>query len=183
MFFHARSQSGERGRNSIVASVFAAFCRMMFVANASRSRGIYDDFPEVLRARDNIAGEIGEYFAIKALNNSEKNTVLRLSSGLKDIDAIQTGNGTTYAIKTIGKIPQTTSNIWAKERAKAVDYFVIALLRHESLSPNCVLKISSRKAALFLKRDNYQSAWKLQINERFVRLAKLLQGNIPFNGE
>jgi hypothetical protein len=33
---------------------------------------IYDDFPEILRARDNIAGEIGEYFAIKALNNSEK---------------------------------------------------------------------------------------------------------------
>jgi len=144
---------------------------------------IYDDFPEVLRARDNIAGEIGEYFAIKALNKSEKNTVIRLSSGLKDIDAIQTGNGTTYAIKTIGKIPQTTSNIWAKEPVRAVDYFVIALLSHQSLIPNCVLKISSRKAAQFLKRDNYQGAWKLQINERFVRLAKLLQGNIRLNGE
>ena len=144
---------------------------------------IYDDFPEVLRARDNIAGEIGEYFAIKALNNSEKNTVIRLSSGLKDIDAIQTGNGTTYAIKTIGKIPQTTSNIWAKEPEKAVDYFVIALLSHESLIPKCVLKLSSRKAAQFLKRDNYQGAWKLQISERFVRLAKLLQGTISLNGD
>jgi sugar/nucleoside kinase (ribokinase family) len=45
--------------------------------------------------------------------------------------------------------------IWAKEPAKAVDYFVIALLSHESLIPNCVLKISSRNAAQFLKRDNY----------------------------
>ena len=61
---------------------------------AKARHGIYDDFPEVLRAKDNIAGEIGEYFGIKALNNFEKNTVIRLSSGLKDIDAIQTGNGT-----------------------------------------------------------------------------------------
>lgn len=140
---------------------------------------IYDDFPEVLRARDNIAGEIGEYFAIKALNKSEKNTVIRLSSGLKDIDAIQTKNGITYAIKTIGKIPQTTSNIWAKEPEKAVDYFVIVLLSHEALTPTCVLKISSRNARTFLRRDNYQGAWKIQISESFVRLAKLLQGNIP----
>jgi hypothetical protein len=150
---------------------------------ARARRVIYDEFPEVLRARDNIAGEIGEYFAIKALNNSEKNTVIRLSSGLKDIDAIQTGNGTTYAIKTIGKLPQTTSNIWAREPEKVVDYFVIALLSHEALIPTCVLKLSSRNARRFLKRDNYQGAWKLQINERFVRLAKLLQGNIPRSRE
>lgn len=140
---------------------------------------IYDDFPDVLRARDNIAGEIGEYFAIKALNESEKNTVIRLSSGLKDIDAIQTGNGTTYAIKTIGKIPQTTSNIWAKDPAVAVNYFVVVLMSHEYLTPVCVLKISARKAAKFLKRDNYQGAWKLQINELLVRRAKVLHGRVP----
>jgi len=91
-------------------------------------RTLYQNFPDVLRARDNIAGEIGEYFAIKALNRSERNSVIRLGSGLKDIDAIQTRNGTTYAIKTIGKIPQTTSNIWAKKPAEAVDYFVIVFV-------------------------------------------------------
>ncbi len=136
---------------------------------------IYDDFPDVLRARDNIAGEIGEYFGIKALNEHEKNTVIRLSSGLKDIDAIQTGNGTTYAIKTIGKIPQTTSNIWANEPAKAVDYFVIVLLNHEDLTPSRIVKISSRKATQFLKRDNYQGAWKLQVNELFLKRSRLLK--------
>lgn len=118
--------------------------------------GFYQDFPDVLRTRDNIAGEIGEYFAIKALNQAEKNSVIRLSSGLKDIDAIQTRSGTTYAIKTIGKIPQTTSNIWAKKPAESVDYFVIVLLSHEYLAPTCVLKISSRKAVQFLKMDRYQ---------------------------
>lgn len=140
---------------------------------------IYQDFPEVLRSRDNIAGEIGEYFAIKALNQSERNTVIRLSSGLKDIDAIQTGNGTTYAIKTIGKIPQSTSNIWAKKPAESVDYFVIVLLSHEDLIPTCVLKISSHKAVQFLKMDNYQGAWKLQINEHFLKRARLLLGKLP----
>jgi hypothetical protein len=107
---------------------------------------IYKTFPEVFRSRDNIAGEIGEYFAIKALNKTESNRVIRLWSGLKDIDAIQTGNGTTYAIKTIGKIPQTTSNIWAKVPAEVVDYFVIVLLSHEALTPSCIFKISSPKA-------------------------------------
>jgi hypothetical protein len=140
---------------------------------------LYRDFPEILRTRDNIAGEIGEYFAIKALNQSEKNSVIRLSSGLKDIDAIQTRNGRTYAIKTIGKIPQTTSNIWAKKPAESVDYFVIVLLSHEELIPTCVLKISSRKAVQFLKMDNYQGAWKLQINEPFLKRAKLLHGKLP----
>ena len=140
---------------------------------------LYRDFPGVLRARDNIAGEIGEYFAIKALNKSEKRSVIRLSSGLKDIDAIQTGIGTTYAIKTVGKIPQTTSNIWAKDPASAVDYFVIVLLNHESLRPDFVVKISSRSAIHFLKKDNYQGAWKLQINERFLVRARLLQGTLP----
>jgi hypothetical protein len=30
---------------------------------------------------------------------------------------------------------------------------------------------------------HYSGAWKIQINERFVRLAKLLQGNIPRSRE
>jgi hypothetical protein len=140
---------------------------------------IYQAFPDVLRTRDNIAGEIGEYFAIKALNQSERNSVIRLASGVKDIDAIQTRNGTTYAIKTIAKIPQTTSNIWAKIPAESVDYFVIVLLSHEDLTPTCVLKISSRKAAQFLKMDRYQGAWKLQVNELLLERAKLLHGRLP----
>jgi len=102
--------------------------------------------------------------------------VIRLSSGLKDIDAIQTRNGITYAIKTIGKIPQTTSNIWAKKPAESVDYFVIVLLSHENLMPDCVFKLNSRRALEFLKKDNYQGAWKLQVDERFFKRAKLLQG-------
>jgi hypothetical protein len=112
---------------------------------------------------------------------SEKNSVIRLSSGLKDIDAIQTRNGTTYAIKTIGKIPQTTSNIWAKKPAESVDYFAIVLLSHEDLIPTCVLKMSSRKAVQFLKMDSYQGAWKLQVNERFLKRAKLLYGKLPIS--
>jgi hypothetical protein len=146
----------------------------------SRARhAIYQDFPEVLRVRDNITGEIGEYFAIKALNRSEKNSVIRLASGLKDIDAIQTKNGKTYAIKTIGKIPQTTSNIWAKVPAEAVDYFVVVLMGHEDLKPICVVKIGSRAASKFLKRDTYQGAWKLQVNEALLVRAKLLLGKRP----
>jgi hypothetical protein len=154
-----------------------------FERNLSRfskiRHALYRDFPDVLRARDNISGEIGEYFAIKALNQSERNGVIRLSSGLKDIDAIQIRNGATYAIKTIGKIPQTTSNIWAKDPAGTVDYFVITVLDHEDLKPICVLKISSRKAANFLKRDMYQNTWKLQVNKLFLAQAKVLLGNTP----
>jgi hypothetical protein len=53
----------------------------------------------------------------------------------------------------------------------------------KNLERRCVLKISSRKAVQFLKRNNYQGARKLQINERLARLTKLSQGNIPLNGE
>jgi hypothetical protein len=149
---------------------------------AKARHGIYRDFRDVLRNNDNIAGEIGEYFAVKALNQSEKNSVIRLSSGLKDLDAIQTGNGITYAIKTIGQIPQKTSNIWAKRPTESVDYFVIVVLSHERLIPSCILKIRARKAVPFLTKDTYQGAWKLKINEQFVKRAQLLHGELPVRG-
>lgn len=146
---------------------------------AQARHAIYQDFHDVLRNKDNIAGEIGEYFAVKALNQSENNSVIRLSSGVEDIDAIQTGNGLTYAIKTIGKIPQRTSNMWAKKPAESVDNFVIVLLSHERLTPICILKISARLAAPSLTRDTHQRSWKLQINEQFLKRAQILQGKLP----
>ena len=40
--------------------------------------------------------------------------------------------------------------------------------------------MSSHQAAQFLKMDRYQGAWKLQINERFLKRAKLLDGELPW---
>lgn len=140
---------------------------------------MYRDFPEVLRVRDNIVGEIGEYFAVKALNDSEPNQVIRLTSGIKNIDAIQIKNGNTYAVKTIGKIPQTTSNIWASKPEEAVDYFVVVLIDHDNLWPTCVLKMSAKKAARHFKSDNYQGSRKLSVTMDFVREAQVIMGRRP----
>lgn len=140
---------------------------------------MYQNFPEVLRARDNVVGEIGEYFAVKALNSSEKNQVIRLSSGVKNVDAVQIKNGRTYAIKTVGKIPQTTSNIWAANPEKTVDDFVIVLINHDSLQPICVIRMSAKKATRFLKDDKYQGSKKLAVTMNFVNEADVLMGRRP----
>jgi hypothetical protein len=138
-----------------------------FERNLSRfskiRHALYRDFPDVLRARDNISGEIGEYFAIKALNQSERNSVIRLSSGLKDIDAIQIRNGATYAIKTIGKIPQTTSNIWAKDPAGTVDYFVITCARPRGLEAHLCSKDKFTQRSELLKATRDQGNGHCQL--------------------
>ncbi|MBD2836261.1 hypothetical protein ID144_04305 [Pseudomonas sp. JM0905a] len=140
---------------------------------------MYQDFPEVLRVRDNVVGEIGEYFAVKALNNKEANPVIRLSSGLKNIDAVQIKNGRTYAVKTVGKIPQTTSNIWSAKPEEAVDDFVIVLIDHDTLQPTCVMRMSAKKAARHLKKDTYQGSKKLAVTIDFVNEAEMLMGKRP----
>lgn len=140
---------------------------------------MYQKFPEVLRVRDNVIGEIGEYFAVKALNSKEKNPVIRLSSGLKNIDAVQIKNGRTYAIKTIGKFPHTTSNIWAKKPEEVVDDFVIVLMNRDSLQPICVMRMSARKATRHLKDDKYQGSKKLAVTMDFANEADVLMGRRP----
>jgi hypothetical protein len=91
--------------------------------------------------------DCGDLFYPKKLLYAGKWSVVK--SEYKLLDGRKVHLFTLKAHAVIGKIPQTTSNIWAKEPAKAVDYFVVALLSHESLIPNCVLKISSRNAAQF----------------------------------
>lgn len=139
---------------------------------------MYRDFPEVLRVRDNVIGEIGEYYAVKALNNVERNSVIRLSSGIKNIDAVQISNGRTYAIKTIGKIPQSTSNIWAANPDEAVDDYVVVLIDHEKLKPRCIMRMSSRRAAKFMRTDNYQGSKKLAVTREFAESSEILLGAV-----
>lgn len=143
-------------------------------AFASARNTLYASFPEVMRVRDNVVGEIGEYFAVKALNASERNSVIRLVSGVKNIDAVQINNGRTYAIKTIGKIPQTTSNIWASSPEAAVSDFIIVVIDHSLLTPIKILRMSARKAMKFMREDKYQGSQKLLINKDFVRSADVL---------
>jgi len=140
---------------------------------------MYRDYSEVLRVRDNIIGEIGEYFAVKALNRTERNSVIRLSSGVKNVDAIQIKNGRTYAIKTIGRFPCKTSNIWASKPEETVDDFVVVLIDHERLRPRCVLRMSARKAAKYITDDSYQGSRKLMVNVEFAKGAQLLMGKLP----
>lgn len=140
---------------------------------------MYQDFPEVLRVRDNVVGEIGEYFAVKALNSKEANKVIRLSSGLKHIDAVQIKNGRTYAIKTVGRVPQTTSNIWSTKPDEAVDDFVIVLIDHDTLQPSCVMRMSTKKAIRYFKEDKYQGSKKLAVTIDFVNEADILMGKRP----
>jgi len=143
-------------------------------------RRLYDRHSDVLRSRDNIAGEIGEYFAVKALNKTYKTApVIRLSANQKNIDAIQIGNGRTFAIKTIGKPFQVTSNIWSEEPGKHVDYFVVVYLDPGALIPRYILLVTARAAARFIKKDTYQGSRKLQVTPELLRRGKIIFGSAP----
>ena len=111
---------------------------------------LYREYPQVLRARDSIAGEVGEYFAIRFYNGA--NPVLpliRLRSSFKDLDAVQIKTGKRFAIKTIGRFPGMTSNIWSKAIDRAIDFFLVTYLDGLSLSPKFLLVISSKVAVRY----------------------------------
>lgn len=137
---------------------------------------LYKRHPDILRTRDIVSGEIGEYFAIRELNRLHRDRpVIRLSGGEKDIDAIQVGNGRRFAIKTIGKPYQTTSNIWSRDPKKAVDQFVVVHLDTDALKPNYIVQISSGTARTFMRRDTYQGGTrKLRVTRELIDRSKLL---------
>lgn len=148
--------------------------------NFATSRAkLYNDHSGIMRTRDNIIGEIGEYFCIKEFNKKETNPLVRLTSAFKDIDAISIKSGKRYAIKTIGKFPFNTSNIWSKDIETSIDYFLICHLHPEKLKPIFICMISAKKAKAFLRKDNYQGSNKLKIDESFVRASKILYGKLP----
>lgn len=140
---------------------------------------LYQKHYDVVRSRDNITGEIGEYFAIKEFNRTAGTRhLVRLAGANKDIDAIQVGNGYRYAVKTIGRVPSTTSNIWAKDVRVAVDRFLICLLDPDALVPRAVFSISSKAAHTFRKRDKRQKSLKLNVTSAFVRQSRSHFGSV-----
>ena len=136
---------------------------------------LYADHGRIIRSRDNIVGEIGEYFAIKEFNmKNPDRPLIRLTGSHKDIDAIQTGTGKRYAIKTVSSLPTTTSNIWSKDLAKAVDAFLITHLDRDSLKPRLVVEAKVRQVVRLLKRDNYQGSQKLRVDGKFIKACKVI---------
>jgi hypothetical protein len=143
----------------------------------ARSR-LYALHSDVLRSRDNISGEIGEYFAIKAFNRKAgKKHLIRLTGSFRDIDAIQIENGKRIAIKTISTVPSSTSNIWSKDIMASVDAFLVCCLNHETLTPDFVASITVKQAFGHLKIDRYQGTNKLKIGADLLRRARFLEGD------
>ena len=109
----------------------------------------------IMRVRDNVIGEIGEYFAIKAYNLSAgENHLIRLTSAFKDLDAIRVATGSRFAIKTVGKFPSNTSNIWSDDIESSVDHFLLCHMDPDKLIPRFVCELaSSRAVKLFETRS------------------------------
>lgn len=150
-----------------------AFERDLKVFAKARAE-LYESHGDVIRAQDNIAGEIGEYFAIKAFNSTAgENHLVRLTGSHRDIDAIRIGTGQRFAIKTISKFPSTTSNIWSKDIASAVDYFLICLIDRKTLLPRAVFSIPTSKAQAYLRRDGHQGSLKLSVSPELVRRCRV----------
>ena len=58
--------------------------------------------------------------------------------------------------------------------------FMLSRWRKQAREGSIVTKgVEVDKAVQFLKMDRYQGAWKLQVNERFLKRAKLLYGKLP----
>ncbi len=149
------------------------------ISFAKSREHVYKKFSHILRARDSIAGEIGEYFAISRFNESYKSKpLIRLHGSNKDIDAVQIKSGKTYAIKTIGKYPATTSNIWSKDIVNAVDFFIIVHLDPFKLCPIFIVMISTKMASnVGLQKDKYQGSYKLRVNQKLLKKSKFLFGD------
>ena len=136
---------------------------------------LYAQHGSIVRSRDNIVGEIGEYFAIKKFNlKYPAQPLIRLSGSHKDVDAIQAGTGKRFAIKTIGKIPSMTSNIWSKNIAEAVDAFLVTYLDRDVLEPIRVFKVTASQAEPFFKMDQYQGCRKLRVDDNLIRISKTI---------
>jgi hypothetical protein len=157
------------GRHAAFEKDLASFAR-------ARTR-MYSRHSNIMRSRDNISGEIGEYFAIKAFNKQNPDQhLIRLTGAHRDIDAIQIGNGKRVAIKTISKIPSSTSNIWSRNLQDAVDLFVICLIDQQTLRPILVVSIATGRALQFVRKDRYQGSHKLHVSVEFLQKATFLLG-------
>lgn len=92
-----RSREGLQQLRDVVLypSANAAFEKAVQHFGRQRQR-FYTRFPNVLRSKDNIAGSVGEYWAVAAFNRQcEGRPLIRCSTSFRDIDAIQseTSNG------------------------------------------------------------------------------------------
>jgi hypothetical protein len=131
---------------------------------------LYHDFDHILRARDSIAGHVGEYFAVRGFNaRYPERPLVRVRSNFRDLDAIQTGSGSRFAVKTVTTVPQKTSNIWTPlaELPSCIDGFLVVDLDPFELEPRALFRMSVSKAKRFWSIDAYQGAGKLTIDERF----------------
>ena len=125
---------------------------------------LYSNFAHILRARDSIAGHVGEYFAVKRFNKRfPERPLVRVRSNFKDLDAIQTGSGARYAVKTVTKATQTTSNIWTPlaDLPRSIDAFLVLDLDPFALEPRGLFRLPVSKATRFWRTDRYQGAGKL----------------------
>jgi hypothetical protein len=161
-------------------------------------QSLYARFSSVLRAKDNIAGAIGEYWALAAFNRQcNGRPLIRCSTSFKDIDAIQSGTSNGFAIKTVSKFPTTSSSIWSSEfgtsqahrvRPKksrrrsgpiaTINNFLIVIL-DDYLQPRFIGHLPARIAKQFSRPDLYQGSNKLHICEQMVRhpQMRVLHGN------
>jgi hypothetical protein len=131
---------------------------------------LYTEFDHILRARDSIAGHIGEYFAVKGFNTKyRERPLVRVRSNFPDLDAIQTGSGSRFAVKTVTGLRQTTSNIWTplEKLPRTIDAFLVVDLDRDKLEPRALFRLPVSKAGKFWTTDNYQHTGKLMIDDKF----------------
>lgn len=138
-------------------------------------RELYDDFSHILRARDSIAGHVGEYFAVRRFNSKfPKRPLLRVRSNFPDLDAVQTGSGLRFAVKTVTSERQKTSNIWTPlaDLHLTIDGFLVLDLDPFELAPRALYRLPVHEASSFWSPDAYQHSGKLAIDERFRKAAE-----------
>jgi hypothetical protein len=136
---------------------------------------LYSGYEHILRARDSIAGHVGEYFAVKGFNAANRERPLvRVRSNFPDLDAIQTGSGTRFAVKTVTARRQNTSNIWTPlaDLPRTIDAFLVLDLDRDMLEPRGLFKLPVSKARRFWTIDSYQHTGKLIIDDRFRDVAE-----------
>lgn len=170
------SEDTRRVLQSIFLESAGGFERTLKRFAAARAE-LYRDFDHILRARDSIAGHVGEYFAVKRFNAAHPaRPLVRVRSNFRDLDAIQTVSGSRFAVKTITGQVQKTSNIWTPldDLPRFLDAFLVLELDPFLLTPKALFRLPVRKAKAFWAIDSYQGAGKLLVDARFRDAAEQL---------
>ena len=130
----------------------------------------------ILRTK-NVAGDLGEHYAIEHYTNNSKLPSLSIVPvTVKNVDALSR-NGETYNIKTVSSRKGTTGSFWdqesIKKNEKKFDYLLIVIL-DQSFSLDMILELSWEDFIKHKKFNKRMNNYNISITNTLIDEVKIV---------